>query len=52
MKSEIKRCRDCMFSYDYHEIGYKGNPIMCKCQISQYEKLLSKKACEKFKQKK
>lgn len=50
-KKEIKRCRDCRFSYDYHKLGVNGEPIMCKCAFSQFKKVLSDPACDRFKEK-
>jgi len=50
---EIKvfRCRDCSHSFDYSDVGADGQPMMCKCMFSKYLVLLSKPACNNFKQK-
>lgn len=40
------RCRDCGNSYDYFNINYRGEPIMCRCRKSEWSKLLSERACD------
>lgn len=29
------QCRHCANSYDWHEIGYDGNPFLCRCPYKQ-----------------
>ncbi len=47
------RCRDCALSYDWHEIGYNGEPFLCRCPHKQkggkFSIFLRDRACEKFK---
>lgn len=48
-------CRDCTFSYDWHEIGANGKPFMCRCAYytdGKYCKFLSGKQCEHFEKRK
>ena len=42
-------CRECVHSYDWHGVNYKGEVFMCLCRISGYARLLSSKQCENFK---
>lgn len=51
IKSEHKH-RDCIFAVDWHDVGYDGNPILCKCKFEQWNLLLNDPACKtNFKQK-
>ena len=46
------RCRDCVHSYDWHEIAYDtGQPFMCRCPYyteGKYCKFLNDPQCPKF----
>ena len=45
-------CRDCKFSYDWHEKGYDGKPFLCKCPFykeGKWYKFLKDKECANFK---
>lgn len=44
-------CRECKYSFDYHELDYKGEPFMCKCQFEKYSKFLNHDCCDKFQMK-
>lgn len=41
-------CRECKYSYDFHEKDYKGDFFMCRCRLSKYTKLLDSYCCNKF----
>lgn len=45
------RCRDCMFATDYHEIGAKGVPFLCKCKFHTRSMFLNLDWCDNFKKK-
>lgn len=48
-------CRNCTFSYDWHEKGADGKPFMCRCAYhtgGKYSKFLSDKQCEHFEKRK
>lgn len=48
-------CRNCTFSYDWHDKGANGEPFMCRCDYhtgGKYSKLLSDKPCEHFEKRK
>lgn len=32
IKLERVRCCDCEYSYDPHELDYKGEPFLCHCK--------------------
>lgn len=44
---ELILCRDCVHSYDYHELDYKHEPFLCKCPFFKWSRFLKKDTCEK-----
>lgn len=46
-----QRCRDCRFATDFHEIGAKGEPFLCKCKFQTRSMFLNFDYCVNFKHK-
>jgi RNA polymerase subunit RPABC4/transcription elongation factor Spt4 len=46
---QLYTCRDCAYSYGRYNANWEGELIMCKCEHSEFSKLLSGKQCDKFK---
>lgn len=47
-------CRDCAFSYDWHEKGADGRLFLCRCvhhKGGKYSKFLSDLQCKHFEMK-
>lgn len=44
-------CRDCQYSYDWHEKDWRGEFFMCKCPFFKYSKFLNSDVCDKFEKK-
>ena len=42
------RCRDCKHSHSWYGENYKGEVFMCKCEKSEWSKILSQPACKDF----
>lgn len=41
-------CKDCVHSYDWHNVGANGQPIFCRCKYytdGRYCKFLTKQGC-------
>lgn len=52
--AQTRRCRDCIHSYDWHDLSLEGRPILCRCLVDakskqrRFCKFLSDLACEHF----
>lgn len=44
-------CRDCKYSYGYHEKNYKGEFFLCKCPFFKFSRFLNRDYCDEFKRK-
>lgn len=42
-------CIDCVHSYDYHEMGARGVPFLCRCPHFKSSRFLYRDKCSKFK---
>lgn len=45
INKNVHKHRDCAFARDFHDLNYKGEPILCKCDYFPYSMLLSDPAC-------
>ena len=44
-----RTCGECIWSYDFHEIGADGKPFLCRCPFytnGQFCRFIDEKQCE------
>ncbi len=43
-------CKECIYSYEPHEIGANGKPFLCRCKLhKERSRFLTRDGCGQFK---